>query len=40
MKNKNLLILSLLAISPLVVFASPATDRKIEATAKESYTNG
>jgi hyperosmotically inducible protein len=37
MKNKNLLILSLLAICPLLAFASSETDRKIEDTAKESY---
>ena len=37
MKTKKLLILSLLAVSPLVAFASPEIDRKIEVTAKESY---
>ena len=37
MKTKNLLILSLLAISPLAAFASSETDRKIEDTAKASY---
>lgn len=37
MKNKILLVLSLLTLSPLGVGASPATDRKIEDTAKESY---
>jgi hyperosmotically inducible periplasmic protein len=36
-KNKNIRILSLLAVSPLIAFASPATDRKIEDTAKDSY---
>ena len=37
MKIKNLLILSLVALSPLAAFASSETDRKIEDTAKESY---
>jgi hyperosmotically inducible protein len=37
MKTKNLLFLSLLAISPLAALATPETDRKIEDTAKSSY---
>jgi hyperosmotically inducible protein len=37
MKPKNLLIASLLALSPLAAFASTETDRKIEDTAKASY---
>ena len=37
MKTKKLLILSLLAVSPLAAFASPEIDHKIEDTAKESY---
>lgn len=37
MKTKNLSILLLIAASPLVLFASPETDRKIEEAAKSSY---
>ena len=37
MKHKKLHILSLFAICPLFAFASSATDRKIEDTAKDSY---
>jgi osmotically-inducible protein OsmY len=37
MKNKNISALLLLLASPLVLFASSATDRKIEDAAKASY---
>ena len=37
MKNKNLSALLLLLASPIVVFASSETDRKIEDAAKASY---
>jgi hyperosmotically inducible periplasmic protein len=37
MKTKNLSVLLLLLASPLAVFASSATDRKIEDAAKASY---
>jgi osmotically-inducible protein OsmY len=37
MKTKNLSVLIALLASPLVLFASPETDRKIEDAAKASY---
>lgn len=37
MKTKNLSLLFLIAASPLVLLAAPATDRKIEEAAKSSY---
>jgi len=37
MKTKNISILLLLAASPILAFASSATDRKIEDAAKASY---
>lgn len=37
MKNKNLLVLLALSVSPLALFASSADDRKIEDAAKASY---
>lgn len=37
MKNKNLATLLLLLASPIVLFASPQTDRKIEDAARASY---
>jgi osmotically-inducible protein OsmY len=37
MKIKNLSVLLVLTASPLLVFASPQTDRKIEEAAKASY---
>ena len=37
MKNKTLLVLSVFVSGPLMVGATPATDRKIEYTSKQSY---